>query len=57
MTIDELHDYCRYILECNNMYGPRGGLERWVHFRALPHHVQMPCGVIQRRPSENRLLA
>lgn len=24
MTIDELHDYCRYILECNNMYGPAG---------------------------------
>lgn len=24
MTIDELHDYCRYILECNNLYGPPG---------------------------------
>lgn len=24
MTIDELHDYCRYLLERNNMYGPPG---------------------------------
>ena len=24
MTIGELHDYCRYILERNNMYAPPG---------------------------------
>lgn len=41
MTIDELHDYCRYLLEHNNKYGCSGDYSDGYNF-ALSH-IMFKC--------------
>lgn len=42
MTINELHDYCRYLFDKNHEHGVPDKVERRLRFRAQPCHVQVP---------------
>ena len=41
MTIDELHDYCRYLLERHNMYGCSGDWDNG--YTAALFHIMCKC--------------
>ena len=42
MTIDELHDYCRYLFDKNHVHGVPDKWKRGLRVRAQPCHAQVP---------------